>query len=142
MFEVSESVTINTPAERLFGIAADPEVQLRWDAGTLRRVEKLSDGPLGAGARYRGAFKGFGTVDYEFAEYDPGRRFSHDARLPIGRMHHVFEFEPDGAATRLTQRIQVSPGGFGRVVAPLMRPMLRRRIRQIDKELKQFAESS
>jgi uncharacterized protein YndB with AHSA1/START domain len=136
MFEVAETVTIKHPRQQLFDIAADPESQLRWDPGTLRRVEKLTPGPLRAGARYRGRFKGLGTVEYEFAEYEPGRRFSHDSRMPaMGHLRHLFEFETVDGGTRLKQTIRVDPSGVGRVIAPLMKPMLRRRMRLIDAEL-------
>jgi hypothetical protein len=74
--------------------AADPSIQLKWDAGTLRRVEKLTEGPLARGSRFRGQFKGFGTVEYEFVEYEPPRRFAHQAEIKMGRMWHVFTLEP------------------------------------------------
>jgi uncharacterized protein YndB with AHSA1/START domain len=142
MFEVAESVTIRRPVEQLFDIAADPETQLKWDPGTLQRVEKLTQGPLGVGALYRGSFKRFGTVEYEYVQYEPGRRFSHDADMrAMGHVHHTFEFEPVADGTGLTQRMQVEPSGVGRVMSPLMKPLLRRRMRVIDAELKEYAES-
>jgi ligand-binding SRPBCC domain-containing protein len=141
MFEVAESVTIAWPADRLFGVAVDPQVQLEWDAAALPRVEKLTEGPLGVGARYRGSLKRLGTVDFEYVEYEPGRRFSHNAQMRLGRFRHTFDFEPVDDGTRLTQRIQMEPVGIARLMAPLLRPVLRRRIRMIDDELRRYAES-
>jgi uncharacterized protein YndB with AHSA1/START domain len=91
MFEVEEIVIINRDPSEVFDVAADPERQLEWDAGTLKDVEKLTAEPLGAGARYRGTFKGFGTVEYEYDVFEPPQRFSHTAELPIGGVHHAFE---------------------------------------------------
>src|ERR687888_549811 len=84
---ITEYAFIAQPTERVFDAAADPQLQLRWDAPTLRQVEKLTPGPLARGARYRGNFKGLGKVTYEFAEFEPGRAFQHVARMPMGEMH-------------------------------------------------------
>ena len=81
---ITETAFIAQPTARVFDAAADPQVQLEWDAPTLREVEKLTRGPLAPGARYRGNFKGFGVVTYEFAEFEPGRSFQHVARIPMG----------------------------------------------------------
>ena len=93
MPSIAETAYIAQPTHRVFEAAADPDVQLRWDGPTLRHVEKLTPGPLARGARYRGNFKGFGTVTYEFAEFEPGRSFQHVARMPMGEMRHRFTFE-------------------------------------------------
>jgi hypothetical protein len=135
MFKVSESAIIERPPAEVFDIAADPYKQLEWDTGTLKRVEKLSPGPLGRGARYRGSFKGFGEVEYEFPEYEPGRRFAHHAVMKMGDMQHIFEFEAVPEGTRLTQSILVEPKGMGKLMAPFMRVMLRKRLREIAIEL-------
>src|SRR4051794_30789755 len=100
MFKVSESVVIAQPAPQVFDAAANPERQLRWDPGTLKSVEQLTPGPLSQGSRYRGKFAGFGLVEYEYAEYQPDRKFSHKARVQAGDMLHLFEFQPVAAGTR------------------------------------------
>jgi hypothetical protein len=142
MFEISERVMIRRPIDELFGLAADPHLQQQWDSAGLQRIEKLTEGPLGVGSRYRGSFKRMGTVEYEFTEFEPNQRFSHDAELPIGHLHHSFEFSSVADGTQPTQRIAVEPRGLGKVVAPLMKPMLRRRMRVIDEELKRHAKAS
>lgn len=140
MLEVSDAVTIRRPTQELFEIAADPETQLKWDPAALQRVEKLTTGPLGPGARYRGKFKGMGSVDYEFVEFEPGRRFSHDAVVSLGRVHHIFHFEPAPEGCRLTQTIRFEPRSGARLLAPLMKAMFRRRMHVINTELKEYAE--
>src|SRR5687767_8158794 len=123
MFKVSESAIIARPPAEVFDIAADPHKQLEWDPGTLKRVEKLSPGPLGRGARYRGNFKGFGEVEYDFPEYEPGRRFAHHTVMPIGDVRHIFEFEAVPEGTRLTQSLLVEPKGMGKLMTPIMKIM-------------------
>jgi hypothetical protein len=122
----------------VFHAAADPERQLVWDAATLRSVEKLSPGALGPGARYRGDFKGFGKVEYEFAEYEPGRRFTHVARIKLGEMRHVFTFEEVPEGTRMIQEGRLQPNAIGRLLAPVMMRSLRKRFRTIARELNDY----
>ena len=141
MVRVSESVIIARAPEEIFDIAADPHEQLKWDPETLKQVKKLTPGPLAQGARYRGEFKGFGVVEYEFVMYEPGVRFAHHAAMNIGDMQHSFEFEavPDG--TRLTQTLLVEPKGMGKLLALIMPVMFKRRLRTINMELTGYMAS-
>ncbi len=138
MFRVSESAVIERPPAEVFEVAADPYEQLKWDPGTLKSVEKLTPGPLGRGSRYRGEFKGFGTVEYEYDEFEPGRRFTHHTLMKIGEVRHVFEFEAVPEGTRLTQSIVAEPRGMGKLMAPIMKVMMGRRLRVINSELRQY----
>jgi hypothetical protein len=138
MVSVSESAVLGRSPEVVFHAAADPECQLVWDAATLRSVEKLSTGALGPGARYRGDFKGFGKVEYEFAEYEPGRRFAHVARIKMGEMRHVFTFEEVPQGTRMTQEGRLEPNAIGRLLGPVMMRSLKKRFRTIAVELNDY----
>lgn len=128
---VEEEAVLPHPLPLVFAAASDPFKQLEWDPVTLRRVEQLSDGPLGPGARYRGTFKGLGVVDYEFAEYVVDRRFVHRAHIPMGVMLHTFEFEVVPEGTRLMQMGELEANLMGRLGSPVMRRMLHHRFRSI-----------
>src|SRR3712207_2635094 len=119
MFKVSESAVIERPPSEVFPIAADPHTQLQWDSSTLKSVEKLTPGSLGKGSRYRGKFKGLGTLEYEFAEYEPVQRFAHRTKMPMGKVRHVFTFEPVAQGTRLTQEGYLEPNLLGRLMWPV-----------------------
>jgi hypothetical protein len=92
----------------------------------------------GTGSRYRGVFKGFGTVEYEFAEFDPPRRFTHVAEIKLGRMRHACTFEGADSGTRLTQEGTLEPNLMGRLLGPMVRSMLRKRFRLIGREIGQY----
>lgn len=138
MLHVAESIIIEQPQDLVFDTAADSETQLHWDPSTLQQVEKLTPGPIGQGARYRGKFKGLGTLEYEFAEYDRPRRFVHQTVMPLGEMRHVFTFEQVPGGTRLTQEARLEPNLIGRIVSPVMSMMMRKRFRTIGSELRQY----
>ena len=135
MIRISESAVIRRPVEEVFDAAADPQTQLEWDPGTLRSVEKLTPGPLGQGSRYRGDFKGSGVVEYEYVEFDRPRRFAHRADVKIGRIRHVFTFEPVAEGTRLTQEAHLRRNFLGRLMGPLATNIVRKRLRTIGSEL-------
>jgi polyketide cyclase/dehydrase/lipid transport protein len=138
MLTVTESAILAYPPAEAFDLAADPHKQLEWDRGNLRSVEKLTPGPLGAGARYRGEFKGFGTMAYEFSEFEQGRRFTHYVKMPIGELRHIFTFEPDGGGTRFTQEGKLKPSLIGRVMWPVMSRTLRKRFHTISSEVEEY----
>jgi hypothetical protein len=124
--------------EETFDAAADPEIQLRWDAGNLLGVERLTSGPLAKGSRYRGRFKGMGTVEYEFAEFDRPRRFTHRTRVPFGTMSHRLSFEAAAEGTRLTQEAWLEPNLVGRLMSPIVGRMLRKRLPTVSAELRAY----
>jgi hypothetical protein len=138
VFRISESSIMERPPAEVSEVAADPFEQLNWDSGTLKSVEKLTPGPLGRGSRYRGEFKGFGTVVYEYDEFEPGRRFTHHTLMKIAEVRHLFEFEAVSEGTQLTQSIVAEPKGMGKLMAPIMKVMMRRRLRVINSELRQY----
>jgi hypothetical protein len=105
----------------------------------LQSVEKLTPGPLQRGARYRGNFKGFGMVEYEFVEYDPGKQFAHHAAMNMGDIRHSFEFQVVSEGTLLTQSMLVEQKGIAKLLAPIMRVMLLRRMRTINSEIRDYA---
>ena len=141
MFTVSESMIIERSPTQVFNTAADPDQQLVWDSGMLKSVEKLTPGPLGPGTRYRGDFKGFGVVEYEFSEFEPDRRFAHHALMKFGDTRHIFEFETVPEGTRFTQSLIVQPKGIAKIVAPLMKPIIKRRLHTIAVEIKSYFET-
>jgi uncharacterized protein YndB with AHSA1/START domain len=135
---VEHSIAIPRPPAQVFRAASDPFEQLNWDHAGLKRVEALTEGGLRPGARYRGTFKGMGSIEYEFVEYEPDVRFAHLARTPVGMIRHTFTFGPTPEGTRMTQVGELVPRGVGALVAPLVRRMLVRRFGVIARELRRY----
>ena len=138
---IETKALLDHPPAAVFATAADPLTQLRWDPVTLRGVEKINDGPLGLGARYRGAFKWLGSIDYEFVEYEPDRRFAHLARLPMGTLRHTFSFELAERGTEMTQTGELRPNLIGRIGRRIMARALRHRFETIAVEIDRYLSS-
>jgi len=138
MATVTHTSVITRPPDEVFAAAADPFTQLKWDPGTLKRVEKLGEDGLARGARYRGEFKGFGTVEYEFTEYDPPRVFEHTAKVKAGIMRHTLRFEAVPEGTRLVQEGHLTPNLLGRLMGPMLKRGLKTRFATIGDELQAY----
>lgn len=140
MREVTDSALIKHPPERVFDAAAEAEKMLEWDGGYTKSIERLTSGPIQQGTRYRGRFKGFGTVEWEFSEYDRPRGFQHHSKMPFGNMFHTFAFEPVPEGTRLTQTMELKPNIFGKIMWPVMRPRLAKREPLVAQELGNYLD--
>jgi hypothetical protein len=138
MIRAEHSGVIPQPLDVVFPVISDPQTQLVWDAATLRSVTKLDDGELARGSRYRGKFKGFGTVEYEFVEYQPNSRFAHRAKIPVGTMRHTITLEPEGQSTRVVQTGELEPNLLGKIAGGLVRRNLRKRFATIVDEVSSY----
>lgn len=140
MRPVEHTAVMRHPQQLVFDTAADPFAQLKWDPGTMKSVERVSDGPLERGSRFRANFKGFGIVDYEFADFDPPRKFSHRAKVKAGEMRHTLTFEEVPEGTRVTQIGEMTPNLMGKLMAPMMRKMLEKRLQTVAAEVSDYLD--
>jgi hypothetical protein len=83
---------------------ADAAVWPRWNA-EIKRVGL--DGPLGLGARARIVFGSGLRLRFHVVEFEQGRLFTDESRLPGARMGHRHSLEETGAGCRLTNTIYV-----------------------------------
>jgi hypothetical protein len=96
----------------------DADAWPRWNA-ELKRASL--DGPLAAGAEARIAFRTGLRLRFRVVEFEDGRLFTDEARLPGARMGHRHLVEPAGAGVRLTNTIYIDgplAGLWRRVLGP------------------------
>ena len=141
MPEVSDSIMIGKPTAEVFAAIENPEVQITYDGEMFKGVEKLTDGPIGKGTRFRGTFKGMGKVEYSYDEFEPNHLIQHAVKMPFGPFRHRFEITAEGDSSRLTQSISVEPNILGRIMWPLiMRRMMRSRVSTLNGLVKSYVE--
>ena len=138
MVTVSESTTIRQPLTKVFPVVADPYRQLEWDRKNFYKVELLTPGGLKQNACYRADVKGMGTIEYVFAEYVPNSYFIHHSNIKFGRGVHRWQFEEVPEGTRLTQTMMIEPKGIFRLLAPVMKGTMRKRVQEINSEINQY----
>jgi hypothetical protein len=83
----------------------DADAWPRWNAEL--KSARL-DRPLALGAEARIVFRTGLRLRFRVVEFDDGRLFTDEARLPGARMGHRHELEPTATGTRLTNTIYIT----------------------------------
>lgn len=95
---------------------ASAEAWPRWNAEIKRAT---LDGPLALGARAKIVFRSGLRLRFAVVEFEDGRLFTDESRLPGARVGHRHLVEPTGAGCRLTNTIYIEGP-----LAPLWRRIL------------------
>ena len=141
--DVVTDIHIAAPPERVAGYAADPAHAPDWYAN-IDSVEWLTPPPVALGSRMAFVARFLGrrlAYTYEVIEFVPGRRLlMRTAQGPLP-METTYDWEPDGAGTRMSLRNRGEPAGFAGIAAPLMAAAMRRANRKDLRALKAIVES-
>ena len=122
MAAVTVTQRIEAPVETVFRLATDVD---HW-AGRITgitKVERLTNGPVGVGTRFKETRMMFGkqaTETMEFSAFEPNRRYQLTADSCGALYQTEFRFEPDGTGTRLSVDMRVTARSF---FAKLMKPL-------------------
>ena len=141
---IEESVEINLPPEEVFDYVADPENLPGWSSLVLE-VQKETQGELREGDRYTSVAKFLGRTfetPLEVTAQEPPRRQS--ARSIGGPFLQEYTYileEAAGGGTRLTLVAEGEPGGFFRLVGPLLEVAGRRQFKTDLANLKDLLEA-
>jgi uncharacterized membrane protein len=145
MLRVEESVEINRPVEEVFNYVSTVENSPEW-AGPPIEVHREGSGPVREGDRFTYIAKFLGRrfeTPSEVTSSEPNRRFSYRATggpIPDQNWTVTFEETPTGG-TRLTQVVEGEPGGFFRLVGPLLERAISRQFRADVGTLKDLLEA-
>src|SRR5215207_9692146 len=123
MARIRGEILINRPVEMVFDYVADQRNEPIYNPRMLRS-EKITDGPIGVGTRFRAtARSGRQVVEMliEITEYDRPWRLGSRTTMASVDVNGGLTFEPVDGATRMSWSWAVSPHGplrmFGPVVA-------------------------
>ncbi len=105
----SSSVEIDAPPEKVWALVNELEEWPQW-IPSIKKIEKLSEGPLGIGSQIRVTAKSIMTVKLLMAitEFAPGRQAVMQGRVLGTEMTRYYTFEPVNQRTRLTAGGEVS----------------------------------
>lgn len=121
---IRNSVVLRDSPERVFEYLSDLRGELEWNP-KCRSMEKLTEGPVGVGTRYRAKWKGSPVIDLETVAFDrPHSWTMHNGGLIEVTFTGRLEPVPDG--TRLHAEFEPTPHGWFRLVFPLFLMLLRR----------------
>jgi uncharacterized membrane protein len=116
----SNTITIERPASAVFAYLAELENLPRWNYA-ISETRKLSPGPTGVGSRYLQVrtLPRPSEETLEVTEFQPDRRLT--VRGGFGPLsgEATYVLRPAGAATSLTNAMDLDAKGALRLVAPL-----------------------
>ena len=118
-----ESVEIDRPLEEVFSYVANPENLPEW-SNLVLEVRKDAEGQLQEGDRFSVVAKFLGRrfeTPFEVSAHEPPRRHSDGSMGGPFEQEYIYTFEETaGGKTRLTHVVEAEPGGFFRLVGPLL----------------------
>lgn len=132
-------VTVNKPVDQVFRFISDPRSELVWNRNA-RKIDKLSTGPTDVGSRFRGTYRGAGTLDIEVTEYQPGRRTTSVGSSRLLGYELTDEFESVGNTTRVRRSMLATFKGPMRLLEPIMGGLFRQRFSQSGPLIKEALE--
>jgi len=143
MARIEGEITIGRPVEMVFDYVADQTNEPRYNPSMVR-AEKVTDGPIGKGTRFRSAVGSAARAAemlIEVTGYDRPRLLVSTTTMKQADIDYMLRFEPVAAdATRMSWSGQVRPKGAFRLLGPLITWVGVRQERRIWQSLKGHLE--
>lgn len=143
MARIEGEILIERPVAEVFDYVADERHEPAYNAAMLRS-EKVTDGPIGVGTRFRATVRqGLRPVDMEieFTEYDRPRLLASTTDTETLHIAGTLTFGPAGSGTRMGWTWDLHPRGLMRALAPLVTWIGRRQEQRVWSGLKRLLES-
>jgi uncharacterized protein YndB with AHSA1/START domain len=142
MVRIEGEIVIRRPVEEVFDVVADERNEPRYNP-RMHRVEKIAEGPIGVGTRYRAETASMGravSMVIEVTEYERARRLASTTHMSSMDIWYTLTFEPVLEGTQMRWSAELTPRGILRVMSPLVAFMGRRQEQRIWTGLKHVLE--
>jgi uncharacterized membrane protein len=144
--DVTTEIVIDRPRDVVAAYAADPSNAPKW-YDNIDSVEWRTTPIVAVGSRAAFVARFLGRqieYTYELVDVVPGERLvmrTSQGPFPMETTYTFSDAGADSAATHMTLRNRGDPRGFSKLVAPIMRPAMRRANRKDLAKLKSIVES-
>ena len=122
---IEVDIDIARPAEVVFGYCSDHTNEIEWNPA-MRRVAKITDGPVGAGTRYEMEFLPGRPMIAECVRFDPPACWTVDGSGNGIRSSFTGRVTPIQPGARLDLRMEIQTYGLLRAALPLLRRQMPR----------------
>jgi hypothetical protein len=124
MAVLKNSVVIACVPEQAFDFLSDHRSELEWNP-ECQAMEKLTEGPIRVGTRYRAKWSNSPYVELETVTYDRPHSWTMHNGGPI-EVTFTCNLEAVSEGTRLTSEFTATPHGWFRLIWPLFLVGMRR----------------
>jgi hypothetical protein len=140
--DVVTEVVIDRPRAEVARFAGDPTNAPKWYVN-IKTVEWKTEPPIRVGSRLAFVAHFLGrrlAYTYEVTDLVDGERLVMRTAEGPFPMETSYEWKTEGAGTRMTLRNRGEPGGFGKLMAPIMAAAMRSANRKDLAKLKALLE--
>jgi hypothetical protein len=122
---IEAAIDIKRPAEAVFGYCSDHTNEIAWNPA-MRRVAKITEGPIGVGTRYEMEFLPGRPMVAECVGFDPPTSWAVVGSANGMSSSFSGRVTPVPAGARLGLRMEIETRGLVRAALPLLRRRMRR----------------
>jgi Polyketide cyclase / dehydrase and lipid transport len=137
----STQTVVRRSPEDVFDYCSDLRSELRWNP-QVKDIEKVTDGPVGVGTRYRAQWSGSGPTTVEVVAFDRPRSWETATRARGMGVRFQGTVTDAGPGARYTASLELQPRGLARLIAPLALLAMRRQDQQNMDRIREALESS
>lgn len=138
MTVVRNTTVLPCTPEEAFDYLPDIRSELEWNPD-CKLAEKITDGPIDVGTKFRAQWIGSPLVEVEIVEYERPRRWKAHNGGPL-EINFVATLEAVPEGTLLTVDFEALPHGWFRLVFPLFLLLLRRQEKENMRRLREIFE--
>jgi uncharacterized protein YndB with AHSA1/START domain len=143
LVHIEGEIVIGRPVEEVFDFVADQRNEPRYNT-QMRGSEKITEGPIGVGTRYRAeVVTGRQVVPMviEVTEFERPRMLASTTRMSSMDIRYALTFAPVSQGTRMRWVGDVEPKGWLRLLTPWVGWVGRRQELRIWTSLKELLEA-
>ncbi len=131
---VEAEVDVKRPPEEVFDYCSDHSNEPEWNP-MMKRIEKLTDGPVGVGTRYAAEFVKGPPMVMEYTRYERPATWSLTGNSRALTASGSWRVLPTADGAHLVMRVEMELHGLLSLAAPLLRrreqPMFERDLNNI-----------
>lgn len=116
---VENTIEIARSAEDVFDYWVDLAREPEWNP-KARRVEKVTDGPIGLGTRFEGEYLKGDTMTIEYVRFERPLAWATVGRSPRLDVNGEGRISASEDGVRLLMRMELSPKGALRLLLPIL----------------------